>query len=321
MCFAILNKFQRCQHISCAFLSICQPEFFILTMTLSVCSKGVFIEKLVVSTDGLKAFGFGFYGISGVAVVEIDLKAGVISDVKTVETTGLLSTEELVTTKNVAVVLTSDSETLVVAVINPSNELTIVETPVASLVTKPGQTVKLFSTRLEGAIGLTSDDETVILRVDETSGKFHVVEQLKGDVAVSDSLSVSDDKYATAIVELLEGGITQNTFNLRVYGNDFLEEIQKETVKLPGHRGFVQKVFLNSYLRTDRSFGFRALVVGEDDSLSLLQQGEVVWTREDGLASIVEATTAELPLERDGVSVAEVEHDLSEWLKVLFLSL
>jgi hypothetical protein len=92
-------------------------------------------------------------------------------------------------------------------------------------------------------------------------------------------------------------------------------------VNLPGHRGFVQKVFLNSYLRTDRSFGFRALVVGEDDSLSLLQQGEVVWTREDGLASIVEATTAELPLERDGVSVAEVEHDLSEWLKVLSLSL
>lgn len=290
-------------------------------MALSVCSKGIFIEKLVVSTDGLKAFGFGFYGISGVAVMEIDLKAGVISDVKTAETTGVLSTEELVTTKNVAVVLTSDSETLVVAVINPSNELTIVETPVASLLTKPGPTVKLSSTRLEGAIGLTSDDETVILRVDETSGKFDVVEQLKGDVAVSDSLSVSDDKYATAIVELLEGGITQNTFNLRVYGNDLLEEIQKETVKLPGHRGFVQKVFLNSYLRTDRSFGFRALVVGEDDSLSLLQQGEVVWTREDGLASIVEATTAELPLERDGVSVAEVEHDLSEWLKVLFLSL
>ena len=290
-------------------------------MAVFVCSKGIFIEKLVVSTDGLKAFGFGFYGISGVAVVEIDLKAGVISDVKTAETTGLLSTEELVTTKNVAVVLTSDSETLVVAVINPSNELTIVETPVASLLTKPGPTVKLSSTRLEGAISLTSDDETVILRVDETSGKFHVIEQLKGDVAVSDSLSVSDDKYATAIVELLEGGITQNTFNLRVYGNDLLEEIQKETVKLPGHRGFVQKVFLNSYLRTDRSFGFRALVVGEDDSLSLLQQGEVVWTREDGLASIVEATTAELPLERDGVSVAEVEHDLSEWLKVLFLSL
>lgn len=72
---------------------------------------------------------------------------------------------------------------------------------------------------------------------------------------------------------------------------------------------------MNSYVRTDHSHGFRALIVTEDNSLMLLQQGEIVWTREEGLASIVDVTTSELPLEKDGVSVAEVEHNLVEWLQ------
>ena len=50
------------------------------------------------------------------------------------------------------------------------------------------------------------------------------------------------------------------------------------------------------------SHGFRALVIEKDHSLSLLQQGDIVWSREDGLAEIIDATSAELPLERDGVS-------------------
>jgi hypothetical protein len=212
----------------------------------------------------------------------------------------------------------TDAENLVVALINPSSEqLTLVETPVSSVLTNPGTNLKLLSTKLEGAISLSSDDQTIILAVDPSSGKLNLVERLTGAVAVSDSLSVLDESYATAIIEFSEEGSAQNVFNLRVHGNDFSDEIQKETVKLPSHRGFVQKAFLNAYVRTDRSHGFRALVVGEDDSLSLLQQGEVVWTREDGLASIVDATTAELPLERDGVSVADVEHDVVERLKVV----
>ena len=37
----------------------------------------------------------------------------------------------------------------------------------------------------------------------------------------------------------------------------------------------------------------------EDHSSLLLQQGNIVWTREDGLASIVDVTTSELPLEKE----------------------
>ncbi|MBA0681206.1 hypothetical protein Goari_012860 [Gossypium aridum] len=80
-------------------------------------------------------------------------------------------------------------------------------------------------------------------------------------------------------------------------------------------RGFVHKVFINNYIRTDRSHGFRALIVMEDHSLLLLQQGAIVWSREDGLASIIDVTTSELPVEKAGVSVAKVELNLFEWLK------
>ena len=66
---------------------------------------------------------------------------------------------------------------------------------------------------------------------------------------------------------------------------------------------------------------FRALVIAEDHSLAILQQGDIVWSREDGLAEIIDATTAELPLERYGVSVGELEHNLFEWLKVFMLKL
>ncbi|KAJ0962597.1 hypothetical protein J5N97_027719 [Dioscorea zingiberensis] len=59
----------------------------------------------------------------------------------------------------------------------------------------------------------------------------------------------------------------------------------------------------------------------EDHSLLLVQQGEIVWSREDGLASIVDSTTSELPVEKDGVSVAKVEENLLEWLKGHMLKL
>ena len=69
------------------------------------------------------------------------------------------------------------------------------------------------------------------------------------------------------------------------------------------------------------SHGFRALVIAEDHSLAILQQGEIVWSREDGLAEFIDATTTELSLERDGVSVVKVEHNLFEWMKIFRMKL
>ncbi len=272
------------------------------------------------ATEELKAYGVGFIGDSGFTMIEIDLQAGTITDRKTAMTSETLSVTELLVSKRFVVALDSKGTHLVTVSIN-ANELTVLETPLSSLFPNAVGLPKLLPTKLDGAISLALGDLTAIVAVDTTSGELRMVETLVGAVAVSDSLSVANSKHSVAIIQLLEGGHSQNTFSLHVHGEDWTEVVQKETIKLPSHRGQVQKVFLNAYLRTDRTHGFRALAVGEDDSLLLLQQGEIVWTREDELASIVDAKSAELPLERDGVSVAEVEHGLAEWLKVIYLSL
>ncbi|MCI07204.1 ER membrane protein complex subunit 1-like, partial [Trifolium medium] len=98
--------------------------------------------------------------------------------------------------------------------------------------------------------------------------------------------------------------------------NDWSRDLLKENLVIDHQRGNIEKIFINNYVRTDRSHGFRALMVMEDHSLLLVQQGEIVWSREDGLASVVDVTTSELPVEKEGVSVAKVEQNLFEWLKV-----
>lgn len=58
-------------------------------------------------------------------------------------------------------------------------------------------------------------------------------------------------------------------------------------------------------------------VYNENYLILLTQQGAVVWSREDGLASIVGIMISEFYVEKDGVSVVDAEHNLFEWLKVI----
>jgi len=67
-----------------------------------------------------------------------------------------------------------------------------------------------------------------------------------------------------------------------------------ELASLFSEHGSPQKVFLSGYVSKQQgSIGFRVLLVGGDSSLSLLQQGEVVWLREEALASIKSTLTVE----------------------------
>ncbi|KAL5058826.1 hypothetical protein RYX36_030430 [Vicia faba] len=74
--------------------------------------------------------------------------------------------------------------------------------------------------------------------------------------------------------------------------NDWNGGLLKEDLVVDYQRGNIEKIFINNYVRTDRSHGFRALMVMEDHSLLLVQQGEIVWSREDGLTSVVDVTTS-----------------------------
>ncbi|KAD3639929.1 hypothetical protein E3N88_29152 [Mikania micrantha] len=157
-----------------------------------------------------------------------------------------------------------------------------------------GNTVILPS-KLSGIFSLRTDNCIVFVKV-TNEGKLNVMEKVDKSVVVSDALPLSEGEQAFALVQ---HGDSKIELSVRLV-HDMSSNHLKETVKMDHERGFVDKIFINNYVRTDRSHGFRALIVMEDHSLLLLQQGEIVWTRDDGLASVIDVTTSELPVEKLG---------------------
>ncbi|GJP60457.1 hypothetical protein CLOP_g17675 [Closterium sp. NIES-67] len=184
----------------------------------------------------------------------------------------------------------------------------------------------------------------------ESAGQMSLVDSFPGVSAVSASVvggaagaggggeGREGGEYHSGLVGS-QGGGDSLKFNIKVHqllpsSSSSSASLLSDSVTVPSHRGPPAQVFLNAYARaagaggagrgkSERAggagegkasaFGFRLLVVGEDDSLSLLQQGEVVWEREEALASVVAVSVAELPEEEEELSVAAVEHDLYEW--------
>ncbi|KAL9262011.1 ER membrane protein complex subunit 1-like protein [Drosera capensis] len=174
----------------------------------------------------------------------------------------------------------------------------------------------ILPSKLEGGFALKFSTYVLFIRA-VSEGILKLVGRVENAAAISGSLALTDESQAFGLVQ--HDG---SKINLVVkHANDWENDLLKETIEMEPHHGLVEKVFLNNYFRTDRSNGFRALVVMEDHSLLLLQQGKIVWSREDGLASIVDVSTSELPLQKEGVSVAKVEHTLLEWLQGHILKL
>lgn len=173
-----------------------------------------------------------------------------------------------------------------------------------------GQAVILPS-RLPGLFALKINSWVLLIKV-TNEGELVVVHKIDNTAAFSNALSISEDQHVFACVQYEDNKVHLSVKDV----NDWNSDLLKENLVIDHQRGNIEKIFINNYVRTDRSHGFRALMVMEDHSLLLVQQGEIVWSREDGLASVVDVTTSELPVEKEGVSVAKVEQNLFEWLKV-----
>ena len=61
------------------------------------------------------------------------------------------------------------------------------------------------------------------------------------------------------------------------------------------HGGLPSRVFLGTYSRRDGGRGFRALLVGVDQSVALAQQGRLAWLREESLAQVTASVFVEPP--------------------------
>lgn len=255
-------------------------------------------------------YAIGIDGLSKFHTYQINAKNGELLKHSSATHPGGFSGEISLVTSDRLLALDSTRSTLVLIEIS-EGKINFEQTHISDLVQDASGVAVLLPAKLTGIFAVKVNTFILFIKVND-EGKLELVDKIDHAVAVSDALSVSEGQQAFALVQH-EGSKIDLTVKLN---NDWSSNLLKESVKMDHERGVVHKIFINNYIRTDRSYGFRALLVMEDHSLLLVQQGEIVWSREDALASIVDVTTSELPVEKDGVSVAKVEHSLFEWLQV-----
>ncbi|KAF6983156.1 hypothetical protein CFC21_001422 [Triticum aestivum] len=270
---------------------------------------GLEIKQVVQSPDNDIVYVVGIAGSSKLAVYQLNAKTGeIVKDAQESLPDGLCG-EILLGSSNVLVALDETRSALFIVDFK-GESISYNKVQISEFVQDFSGTVKLLPLISNGIIALQSSSTVSLLKLKGMDG-LEVIHSFDQPASVSDALTITEKDEAFAVVQHVG---SQIEFIVKVT-SDLTNEIIREKVDIDQHRGSVQKVFLNNYVRTDKSHGFRALVVMEDHSILLIQQGAVVWSREDGLASIVDVMTSELPVEKDGVSVADVEHNLFEWLK------
>jgi ER membrane protein complex subunit 1 len=254
-------------------------------------------------------YAIGFIDSSQIALYHINAKTGELLKHSTQPSPVGLSSETSAMSSGSLVVLDSTKSSLLLIKFT-AGIITHHHKPLSDIVNDFSGTAELIPTKSNDIFVVKAPSSVAFFKVREDND-LELIGKADQAGVVSDSLTLSEEEQAFALVHH-----SSNAINIQVNING--RETLTEVIQIEEHRGRVNRVFLNNYLRTDKSHGFRALLVMEDESLLLVQQGEVVWSREDGLASISDAIPAELPVEKEGVSVVEVEHTLLEWLQVVF---
>ncbi|KAF8388951.1 hypothetical protein HHK36_025634 [Tetracentron sinense] len=273
------------------------------------------IQQVFQPLDSDIIYAIGFVGSSQFDTYQIDAKNGELLKHRSAVFPGGFSREFASVSSDMLLALDA-TRSILVSINFRDGETRFHQTYISDLVEDSFGTATIFPSKLTGKIAIKINSYIVFIGV-TGDNKLEVVEKIDYPAAISDALPFSEGRQAFALVQHGE-----NKIHLMVkLDNDWRSNLLDESIEMDHQRGLVQKVFINCYIRTDRSYGFRALIVMEDHSLLLLQQGEIVWSREDGLASVIDMTTSELPVEKDGVSVAKVEHSLFEWLKGHMLKL
>ncbi|CAN6839068.1 unnamed protein product [Brassica oleracea] len=277
-------------------------------------AEGFEVQRVLQPPESSIIYVLGFLHSSEAVVYQIDSKTGEVVAQKSMVFPGGFSGAISSVSSDKVVVLDS-TRSILVTIGFLDGDINFQKTPISDLVKNSGN-AEILSPLLSNMLAVKVNKRTIFVRVGG-EGKLEVVDSLSDETAMSDSLPVADDQVAFASAHH-EG----SKIHLMVKLVDDLDTVLlRESIEMDQHRGRVHKVFINNYIKTDRSNGFRALIVMEDHSLLLLQQGAIVWSREEGLASVTDVTTAELPVEKDGVSVAKVEHTLVDWLKGHMLKL
>lgn len=278
-------------------------------------TEGIDVHQLLLPDGSDVVHAVGVTDLSQFDTYEIDVRNGGLLKHASASFPGGIYGEILPISSDKFVALDARRSILVLISIN-EGQIDFQQTHVSDLIHGSSGNTVILPSKLSGVFSISTDTFIAFIKV-TNEGKLDVMEKVDKMVVVSDALPLSDGEQAFALVQ---HGDSKIHLSVRLV-HDMSSNHLKETVKMDHERGYVHKIFINNYVRTDRSHGFRALIVMEDHSLLLLQQGEIVWSREDGLASIIDVTTSELPVEKLGVSVSKVERSLFEWLKGHMLKL
>ncbi|XP_052170277.1 uncharacterized protein LOC127786708 [Diospyros lotus] len=272
-------------------------------------AEGIEVQQLIQPLESDIIYAVGFVGSSQFDAYQINAKNGeLLKHERGAFPDGFSG--EILSVSSDTFVASDASRSILVSISVSDGGISFWKTHISDLVQGISGTAVLLPSKLTGIFAIKTNTLTVFIKVlDE--GKLEVVDKIDCEAAVSDTLSFSESQQAFALVQ---HGTSKIQLTVKL-GNNWSNDLLKESIEMDRPRGLVHKVFINNYIRTDRSYGFRALIVMEDHSLLLVQQGEIVWSREDGLASIIDVTISELPVEKHGVSVAKVEQSLFEWLK------
>ncbi|PQM34223.1 hypothetical protein Pyn_29537 [Prunus yedoensis var. nudiflora] len=280
-----------------------------------IAQESVEVQQIIQPLGSDIIYVLGFFGSSQFDAYKINARNGELLKHNSATFSGGFSGEALVVSSEILVTLDFTRSKLVIISFQ-DGEIHYQQTHISDIFGDSFGTPVLLPSKLPGVFSVKIDGAVVFIRV-TGEGKLEVLDKINNVAAISDAISLSEGQQAFALIQHGDGKI-----HLTVKpSHDLSGDLLKESIDMDNQRGTVHKIFINNYIRTDRSHGFRALIVMEDHSLLLLQQGAIVWSREDGLASIVDVVTSELPVEKEGVSVAKVEQNLFEWLKGHILKL
>lgn len=291
------------------------PTFFHLVFVISSANFLLFcsidVKQLIYPDGSDTLFAVGLHGSSQFDVYQLNVISGELLKHDNMIFPSGFSGDLSFVTDNTAVAMDSTG-TIIVVIRFQDGHISFHQTHVSELIEDFSGAAVILPSKIMRTFIIRTDSYVAFIEV-ISEGKLKVFGKHGHATAVSDALSLPDGQQAFARVQHHDGNIL---LSVKLGNDDWASYITEETIQMDHQRGTVHKVFLNTYVRTDRSNGFRVLIVMEDHSVLLLQQGEIVWSREDGLASIVDVKASELPVEKAGVSVAKVEHNLFEWLKV-----
>ncbi|XP_058785171.1 uncharacterized protein LOC131660060 [Vicia villosa] len=269
--------------------------------------ESIEVNHIIQSTEVI--YVAGFVGSSKFYVYELNAKNGELLKNNHITLPFGTSGESLSVPGDKFLVL-DDVRSKIVTINFNNGDINYNQKPISDLVKDLSGQAVILPSRLPGLFALKINSHVLFIKM-TNEGELVLVDKIDNAAAFSNALSISENQHVFAFVQYEDNKIHLSVKDV----NDWNGDLLKEDLVVDHQRGNIEKIFINNYVRTDRSHGFRALMVMEDHSLLLVQQGEIVWSREDGLASVVDVTTSELPVEKDGVSVAKVEQNLFEWLK------